>query len=630
MCGIGGMFRKDGRCVDRADLVAMGETMFLRGPDGEGFYTDGPVGLVHRRLAVIDLAGGAQPIFNEDGTVVTVVNGEFYNFPALRAMLEQRGHRFRTNSDSECAVHLYEEVGEDFPFILDGMFALALYDVRKKSLLLARDRAGEKPLFLLDTPELFAFASDLNALKRIAPTSPRLNSAALVDYLNMLYTPGRETVYQGMTRLDPGSLLLVSEGTKRFRRYETFDSSEEMFLGKDAIQFPHPDFASCAQEVREVVTESVRARLASDVPLGVFLSGGMDSTILASVASRLESSEPLRCFSIAFPDPAYDESRQAKRNAEWIRTHAKRPVEFHCRTVQPEDFASLEFLLARCGEPYGDSSILPTYLLCRFARESVTVALSGDGADELFGGYERYLVMRKLRMLDWIPEGMRRPLFNLAAGMFSGAGGDRTRSSRLRRLLLAAGRNPESRYRSLISCFSMDELRRLCQFSLPEEKMEVFELYFDPSLPDPAPMFDFHVYLPNDILRKTDTASMAVSLEVRAPYLDHHLIHLAQSLPISYKMRGMRRKIVLGEAFRDWIPPELLRNRKKGFGIPLASWFRGPWREALRSCLLDGKQCRALFERSEVERLLSEHLSGWADHSRKLYALLTVELGLSN
>ena len=620
MCGIGGMFRKDGRCVDRADLVAMGETMILRGPDGEGFYMDGPVGLVHRRLAVIDLAGGAQPIFNEHGTVVTVVNGEFYNFPALRAMLEQRGHRFRTNSDSECAVHLYEEFGADFPSRLDGMFALALYDVRKKSLLLARDRAGEKPLFLLDTPELFAFASDLNALKRIAPSSPRLNPAALVDYLNMLYTPGRETVYQGMTRLDPGSSLMVAEGRIGYRRY---------WEPERKIR-PDLNFDSAVSAVRGGVTESVRGCLVADVPLGVFLSGGMDSTILASVASRLESSDPLRCFSIAFPDPAYDESRQAKRNAEWIRTHAKRPVEFHCITVQPEDFASLEFLLARCGEPYGDSSILPTYLLCRFARESVTVALSGDGADVLFCGYERYLVMRKLRMLDWIPEGMRRPLCNLAAGMFSGAGGDRTRSSRLRRLLLAAGRNPESRYRSLISCFSRDELRRVCQFPLSEEKADVFERYFDPSLPDPAPMFDFHVYLPNDILRKTDTASMAVSLEVRAPYLDPHLIHLAQSLPISYKMRGMRRKIVLAEAFREWIPPELLRNRKKGFGIPLASWFRGPWREAVRSRLLDGKQCRALFVRSEVERLLSEHFSGRADHSRKLYALLTVELGLSN
>ena len=629
MCGIGGVFRKDRQPVDRSLLESMAETMILRGPDGEGFYLDGPFGMVHRRLAVMDPSGGAQPIANEDGTVFTIVNGEFYNFPALRAFLENRGHRFRTNSDSECAVHLYEEIGEDFPFLLDGMFALALYDVRKKRLLLARDRAGEKPLFLLDTPELFAFASDLNALKRMVPSSPRLNYAALTDYLNLLYTPGRETVYQGMTRLDPGSLLLVSEGTKTFRRYETCNSSEKMILGKE-ISFPKADFASCVQVVRHLVTGSVRACLASDVPLGMFLSGGMDSTILAAVASQIESSEPLRCFSIGFPDPAYDESRQAKRNAEWIRTRAKRPVEFHCRTVQPEDFASLEFLLSRCGEPYGDSSILPTYLLCRFARESVTVALSGDGADELFGGYERYLVMRKLRMLDWIPEGVRRPVFNLAAAVFSGAGGDRTRSSRLRRLLLAAGRNPENRYRSLISCFSPDELRKLCHFAIPEEKPEVFERYFDPSLPEPAPMFDFHVYLPNDILRKTDTASMAVSLEVRAPYLDHHLIALAQSLPISYKMRGMRRKIVLAEAFREWIPPELLRNRKRGFGIPLASWFRGPWREAVRSRLLDGRQCRALFVRSEVERLLSEHLSGRADHSKKLYALLTVELGLSN
>ena len=619
MCGIAGIFQKDHQPVDLRVLESMADAMVLRGPDGAGFHTDGPFGIAHRRLSIIDLAGGAQPIANEDRTIFTVVNGEFYNFRSLRESLERMGHRFRTASDSECAVHLYEEYGPDFPEHLDGMFAVAVYDSVRKRLILARDRAGEKPLYLLNTGRLFAFASELNALKRIPGVEWTLNHDVLAEYLTYSYTPGSATVYNGVTRLDPGCSLLISADTTAFHTYWQFDPEERTEL----------DFAHAARQVREMVTESVRGCLVSDVPLGVFLSGGLDSTIIAAAASQVETSEPLRCFTIGFSDPAYDESAQAERNAAFLRKHARRTVEFRKKVVQPEDFASLEFLLSRCGEPYADSSILPTWLLCRFAREEVTVALSGDGADELFGGYERYLVMRKLRMLDVLPEAFRRGVFNCAASLFSGAGGDRTRSSRIRRLLTAAGRGPCGRYRSLISGFSVSELRELCRFEIPEEEgAGVFERWFEESLPNAAPVFDFHVYLPGDILRKTDTASMAVSLEVRAPFLDHRLIRFAESLPDGYKMRGMRRKLVLAEAFRDRIPPELMRNPKRGFGIPLASWFHGPWRGQTRSCLLDGKNCAALFHRSVLERLLSEHCSGHADHSRKLYALLALELGL--
>lgn len=620
MCGIAGIFRKDYQPVDLKTLEAMAEAMFLRGPDGKGFHIDGSFGLAHRRLSILDIAGGAQPIANEDNTVFTVVNGEFYNYLELRKSLERKGHRFRTNSDSECAVHLYEEYGTVFPEHLTGMFALAVYDARKKSLFLARDRAGEKPLFLLNTKELFAFASDLNALKCIPGVDWALNYDALADYLAFMYTPGRATVYRNVTRLEPGKSLLISANATAFQSYWTLNPEAHAEVG----------FGTAAQRVRKMVTESVRSSLLADVPLGVFLSGGLDSTIIAAAASQVESPEPLRCFSIGFDDPAYDESRQAERNAEYLRKRAKRKIEFYHKVVQPEDFASLEFLLSRCGEPYGDSSILPTYLLCKFAREKVTVALSGDGADELFGGYERYLVMNKLRMLDVLPEVLRRDLFAFAARLFPDRGGDRTRSARIRRLLIAAGRSAAGRYASLISGFSGAELQKFCRFEISPERPDVFERWFDASLPNAASLFDYHVYLPNDILRKTDTASMSVSLEVRAPFLEYRLTEFAESLPDEYKMQGMRRKVVLAEAFGDLIPPELRTNRKRGFGIPLASWFRGAWYKPARERLLDGRHCPELFDRTALERLLSEHLAGRADHSKRLYTLLALELGLSS
>ncbi|HBJ95668.1 MAG TPA: asparagine synthase (glutamine-hydrolyzing), partial [Lentisphaeria bacterium] len=309
MCGIAGIFRKDYQPVDLQTLEAMADAMLLRGPDGTGFHVDGPFGLAHRRLSILDLAGGAQPIANEDNTVFTVVNGEFYNYPELRKSLERKGHRFRTNSDSECAVHLYEEYGTAFPEHLTGMFALAVYDARKKSLFLVRDRAGEKPLFLLNTKELFAFASDLNALKRIPGVDWQLNYDALADYLMFMYTPGRATVYRNVTRLEPGKSLLISANATAFQSYWTLNPETRAEVG----------FGTAAQRVREMVTESVRSSLLADVPLGVFLSGGLDSTIIAAAASQVESPEPLRCFSIGFNDPAYDESRQAERNAEYLR-----------------------------------------------------------------------------------------------------------------------------------------------------------------------------------------------------------------------------------------------------------------------------------------------------------------------
>ncbi len=624
MCGIAGIIRRDGLAVEERILHEMSEVMRDRGPDGEGFFLRGPLALLHRRLSIIDLEGGAQPIANEDGSILIVVNGEIYNYAGLTASLMSKGHRFRTHSDSECALHAYEEYGERFPEFLEGMFVLAILDLRKNKLLLARDRAGQKPLFYYSDSRIFAFASEMNALKRIPGLQFELDLEALGAYLTYMYYPGGSTVYRNVRKLLPGCLMVLDSGGQ--------EVSREYWPGNlGEWEVTSLDFESASDRLYELVTESVRTHLIADVPLGVFLSGGLDSTIIAYAASRIPSPSPLQCFSIGFEDPAYDESAQARENYECLRTMASRKVVFHHKTVRPDEFSVLEKLLSHCGEPYADSSILPTHLLCRFAREHVTVALSGDGADELFGGYERYLAMRTLGRLDeLLPESRRRKLFGLAAKLLPSAGGERTALARWKRLLTAATCSASERYLSIVSPFARDEKRKLCRFDLSPETA-LMQPWFDafPSV-RAAEQFDFHNYLPDDILVKTDRASMAVSLEVRAPFLDRAVIEFAMSLPESYQMLGMRRKRILAEAFRDCYPEGLDTMRKRGFGIPLASWFRTAWNAPLHSYLLDGKGVHefGLFRRDIVERFIREHCSGRADHSKKLYTLLAFELAM--
>ena len=624
MCGIAGIIRRDGLPVKEEILHRISETMRDRGPDGEGFFTDGSAALVHRRLSIIDLEGGAQPIANEDNTILTVVNGEIYNYRELTSALMSRGHRFRTHSDSECVLHAYEEYGEAFPEFLEGMFALAVLDLRENKLLLARDRAGQKPLFYYSDSRLFAFASEMNALKQIPGLQFELDRNALGAYLTYMYYPCGSTVYQAVRKLLPGTLLVLgADRNPVIRSY--WPRSRRM---------PEPsplDYDAAADRLYELVTDSVRAHLAADVPLGVFLSGGLDSTIIAHAAAQIPSPSPLQCFSIGFEDPAYDESVQARENYECLRTTACRKMEFFHKIVRPDEFPVLEKLLSRCGEPYADSSILPTHLLCRFARERVTVALSGDGADELFGGYERYLAMGALGRLDeFLSESRRQRLFGFAARLLPSAGGDRTAPARLKRLLIAASRSASERYLSILSPFTAEEKQELCCFELSSET-DPMNAYFEEFPPvRAAELFDFKNYLPDDILVKTDRASMAVSLEVRAPFLDRKVVEFAMSLPESYKMQGMHRKRILADAFRGCYPEGLDTMRKRGFGIPLASWFRTAWKEPLCSYLLEGKGVNefGLFRRDVVERWVREHGSRRADHSKKLYTLLAFELAM--
>lgn len=624
MCGIAGIIRKDGLAVEEEILHRMSDAMRERGPDGEGFFVQGPLALVHRRLSIIDLEGGAQPIANEDNSILIVVNGEIYNYRDLTRSLMLKGHRFRTHSDSECVLHAYEEYGDSFPEHLEGMFALAILDLRKNKLLLARDRAGQKPLFYYSDNRIFAFASEMNALKQIPDLELELDREALGAYLTSMYYPCGSTVYRNVRKLLPGTLLVL--GAERVPV-----SWEYWQCGRCLRNGAPMDYETAVDHLYDLVTESVRSHLIADVPLGVFLSGGLDSTIIAYAASVVPSPSPLKCFSIGFEDPAYDESAQAKENYECLRALAGRKVEFYQKIVRPDEFSVLEKLLSHCGEPYADSSILPTYLLCRFAREQVTVALSGDGADELFGGYERYLAMRALGHLDdFLSESRRRRIFGFAARLIPSAGGDRTAPARLKRFLIAASRSASERYSSILAPFSAEEKRELCLFDFAGEP-DPMKAFFDSYSSVPAAeLFDFRNYLPDDILVKTDRASMAVSLEVRAPFLDRSIVEFAMSLPDSYKMQGMRRKRILADAFRGCYPEGLDSMRKRGFGIPLASWFRNAWKDSLYSYLLEGKGVNefGLFRRELVERWIREHCSGHADHSKKLYTLLAFELAM--
>lgn len=627
MCGIAGLFNTNEVPADPELLQKMASRMNLRGPDGEGYFTDGIFGLVHKRLSIIDLQGGVQPMFTEDRSIVYVHNGEIYNHHELRRELEAKGHEFRTKSDSECIGHLYEEYGMSFPEKLDGMFAIALLDLKQRKLILATDRAGKKPIFYYSGLNGFRFASSLSALA-MDPDMPReLDLQALWDYMSFLSIPAPDTMYFGVSKMLPACIMAISPDM------EYPDS--RIYWKPDYSRKTSAEFADVASDLRKALTAAVQKRLEADVPLGVFLSGGVDSTIIASIVSRIPDSEPLKCFSIGVNDSHYDESLDAERNAAFLKSKAKRPIEFHKKIVQPNDFELLKKLCREYGEPFADSSILPTYLLCEFAKESVTVALSGDGADELFAGYERYRALNLLATFDALPKLIRQPMYYVNNRLKTGAG-ERSFLGRAQRFLRVAETTPEYQYHALVS---------KCPFPLKKSLLGVAFSDFTPQQTrrfstemrttstafgrvERAMEFDWHFYLPNDILTKMDTASMTASLEVRCPYLDKAVVETAAAMPLDFKLCGKQRKYILSEAFGGYVPIHLSKAKKRGFGIPIAKWLRGPWKQQLEENLLEGLILNdyGLFNRDTVEYMIAEHCRGKADYSYPLYFLLVLEL----
>jgi len=612
MCGIVGVVGTQPR--DRsASMRGMRDAIVHRGPDSAGEYLDGHAALGVRRLRIIDLATGDQPQCDESRNVWTVFNGEIYNYRELRDGLRSRGHRFATESDTEVVVHLYEEHGEGFVDRLDGMFALAVWDARERTLLLTRDRLGKKPLLYWMQDGELVFASEHQALLRGLNRRPAPDRRSIALYLRLGYVPAPHDAFEGIQKLGPGELLVWSDGAVTRQRYWS--------LPEDILDVGVEDAAA---EVRRLVDRAVERRLMSDVPLGVFLSGGLDSSVV--VASMAARSAHIRTFTIGFAERDYSEVSHARRIAERFGT------EHHELIVRPDALAVLPTLVRHYGEPYADSSAVPTYYLARMAREHVTVALGGDGGDELFGGYRRYRAMQLASALDPIPGSIRRGVWQAVRVLVPDTGGERSGRARLRRFMRALAEPAASRYLQIAGVFAFD---RLLAAAAPEFRQEIVcaeaELAARASAasgdaPTQAQRLDLTMYLPDDLLVKVDIASMANSLEVRAPLLDTSLVEFSARLPTALKIRGGQGKWLLRRAFADVLPPENAARTKQGFGLPVGGWLR----TSLRALVDDAVLSRRALDRGYVNgpaarAIVDEHMRG-ADQTHRLWSLIMLEL----
>jgi asparagine synthase (glutamine-hydrolysing) len=621
MCGIFGAVGP----VPRETLDAVGQALYHRGPDGEGRFVDGEgadqVLLLHRRLRIIDLSELAtQPFPNEDGTVQVLFNGEIYNHHALRRELKAFGHTFRSpTSDTEVIVHGWEQWGAGVIERLDGMFAIAIWDRRTKQLLLARDRAGKKPLFFSTSGGAFRFGSTVSSLH--ASGLPRAASvAALPAYLSYGWVPPPGTFYEGVEQLQPGELIL-RERDGSFRRHIWFEP--RFAVDKHA---PVDDLETATRRVRELVTAAVERRLEADVPLGAFLSGGIDSSIVVGVMSRLAGR--VRTFSIGFAqDARYDETEYARLAAQ---TFGSEHTEF---TLEPSSFDLVEKLVAHHDGPFGDSSAIPTYVVSMLTRRSVTVALSGDGGDELFCGYERFLAAEAA---ERIPLPMRE-LASTFTMLLPEARKERSLLGKAGRFLRAAELPLDERMARWNSFFPYPH--QLLRGDVAETLGEAVDAPLDWQrrvFADVRSMttlgrileHNFRTYLPNDLLVKADRTSMAHGLELRAPFLDKALFEYVSQLPAEYLRRGLRTKWILRRAFADILPPKITRRGKMGFGVPLGTWFRTTLRGYLHDMLGDGARVNDYLDATRVSALLDDHFAGRADHGQRIWALITLELWL--
>jgi asparagine synthase (glutamine-hydrolysing) len=582
-----------------------------RGPDDEGIHVAAGVGLGMRRLSIIDLAGGRQPIKNETGTLWVVFNGEIYNYQELRTELEAAGHRFSTSSDTETIVHAYEQWGEGAFARLRGMFGIALWDGASRTLLLARDRAGQKPLHYVERGSRLYFASEIKSLLAAGAVDARIDLRALDHYLAFLYTPRDTSIFEGVRKLPPGHYLRWHNGRVDVARYWQVDA-REAFAGSEA---------DAVAELDRVLQDAVRSHMVSDVPLGAFLSGGVDSSAVVGMMARA-SSRPVKTFSIGFDEPEFDELEHARTVARHFGT------DHHEFVVRPDGLSILGDLVSHFDEPFADSSAIPTWYVSELARRHVTVVLSGDGGDELFGGYDRYLPHPRVTAFDRL----RVPGLRGAAALVWPRLPHGTRG---KNFLRHVARDAAGRYLDSIAFFQTDERRALysadVRSTLSSDAEATLARHFDrfAALPHESRMmrFDFETYLPEDVLVKVDRMSMAHSIESRVPLLDNRVIDFAASLPARFKIRNGRRKHVLKETLAPLLPPGIVDRRKQGFGVPLGVWFRGGLTD-LFSDVLESPRARqrGYFEPSFVSRLLREHLAGARDHTLRLWQLLVFEL----
>ena len=626
MCGIcGSIDYADAPLLQRTTLEAMNAQLQHRGPDGDGFYRDASAGvqvsLAMRRLSIIDVAGSDQPLFNEDRSVVTVFNGEIFNFAELRDQLYSDGHQFRTGGDGETIVHLYEMLGDETPRRLRGQFAFALWDATERRLLLARDRMGQKPLYYYHDEQHFVFASEIKALL-MHPAVPRRarfgQTHHLATWLGYGATPEPDTAFEGIHALPPGHTLVWQDGAITCAPYWT------MIPVSTAAQSVQSETHLLAQ-LREHLQEAVRLRMIADVPLGAFLSGGLDSSLIVALMQQM-SSQPVRTFSIGFSDSQqYDETAFAQQVADHLHT------EHTAFTLTPAALDHIESLVWHHDQPFADTSALPTWWVSRMTRQHVTVALSGDGSDELFAGYDRFRAFELLQRFGAVPDA----LWRAGHSMLGALPQSRAYSSPLRRaqrFVQGAMQPPELAYFDWVRVFDAGRTCQVMQHATATDEAGRHFAALVASLQADAPLSlthilqaNLHSYLPDVLLVKADRCSMQASLELRAPFLDHHLVDFVNSLPLSMKLRGGTSKYLLRQLAADLLPHSIVHRPKHGFGLPIGSWLQGRIGQ-VRQVLLDPQaQRRGLFDAVAVEQLISQHAAGERDHGRMLWSLLTLE-----
>ncbi len=624
MCGITGWANIDSRTPPpdgaRELLHSMCERMVHRGPDAEGLMTAPGVALGMRRLAIIDLVTGEQPTYNEDRNVAVILNGEIYNYRELRRDLEKRGHTFRSQSDTEVLPHLYEEFGDELVQHLNGMFAFALWDAKRRRLLIARDRFGEKPLYWGVFENTLLFASEPKALLAHPAVKCSLNLEALRQYLSFDYVPAPLSIYEGINKLPAAHTLTLEDGQIETRSYWCLSYQTRQ---------PVPSEAEAAEHLQELLADSVRMRLVPDVPLGVLPSGGLDSSTIAALAVRA-SAEPVKTFSISFAESSFDESSYARAVAKFLGT------DHHEERLSANLAASLVGEIGSwMDEPFSDPSLVPTYLLSRFTRKHVTVALGGDGGDELFAGYPMYRGHRWAENYAKIPGVLRSRLIEPMVGLLPVKTKNLSFDYKATRFVTGTKYDPVARHHIWFGSFNPAEQQMLLTSDvLGKTDADVYRaarLMSDEcdssDLVERMQNLDTRLYLAEDILTKVDRASMAVSLEVRAPFLDPRVAEFAASLPANYKLRGRKTKYILKRAIKDLLPPFVARRGKKGFGVPVAEWLKEKLRPLARDLLSPERVRKAgVFNPEYVTRLQDEHERGVANHRKLLWTLLMFEL----
>ena len=623
MCGIVGIFDMRGRrAVDEGLLARMNQSVFHRGPDEGGMHREPGVGLGHRRLSIIDLSTGQQPLYNEDGSVVVVFNGEIYNFQDLVPELKAAGHRFRTHSDTEVIVHGWEQWGEDCVRRFRGMFAFALWDRNREALFLARDRLGKKPLYyaVLPNGELI-FGSELKALLLHPALKRDVEPKAVEDYFAYGYVPDPRTILKDVYKLPPGHTLAVRRGAAGVTKPREYWDVPFKPVGK-------VDEAAAADELVARLREAVKLRLISEVPLGAFLSGGVDSSGVVALMAGL-SREPVNTCSISFGDPAYNESQFAQQVATRYHTH------HHVERVDTDDFDLIDVLARAYDEPFADSSAIPTYRVCQLARKRVIVALSGDGGDETLAGYRRYRWhMYEERVRRLLPQVIRGPLFGALGWLYPKLDWA-PKVLRAKSTFQAVARESIAGYFHSVSIMPDYLRRRLFSPAFRTqlqgyEAIETLRAHACRAPTDDAlgrvQYLDIKTYLPGDILVKVDRASMQHALEVRVPILDHELVEWLCGLPPDLKLRGREGKYLFKRALEPYVPHDVLYRPKMGFAVPIAGWFRGPLRERVRSAVLGrGLADSGFFDQGYLRTLVDQHQAGQRDHSAPLWALLMFE-----